>query len=203
MLLYTMERAPNGRRVEIFLAEKQITIPVEQVDLGKMEHRTPDFTSKNVLQRIPVLELDDGSFISESVAICRYLELLHPEPALFGKSPKQQALVETWSRRLELDFWLPVQAAFRHLHPGMAAREVPQVPAWGEACKPKAMAFLALLDEHLAANIFVCGEDYSVADITGLITLDFFKLARLAVPEEMTHVKRWHAAISSRPSASA
>ena len=203
MLLYTAKRAPNGRRVDIFLAEKGLSVPIEQVDLGNFEHKNSAFTALNALQRIPVLKLDDGDIITESIAICRYFEALHPKPALFGVGAKQQARVEMWNRRIEMELWLAVQAVFRHLHPGMADRELPQVPAWGEANKPKVMVFLKLLDTHLKDNAFVCGDDFTIADITGLVALDFFKPARLAVPEDLIHLKRWHAAISSRPSASA
>jgi len=203
MRLYTGKRAPNGRRVEIFLAEKQLEIPVAFLDLGKDENRTETFARLNPLQRIPVLELDDGEIITESIAICRYFEALRPQPSLFGVTGIEQARVEMWNRRLELGLYFPVQHAFRHLHPAMAEREVPQVAAWGEANKPRALEMMSLLDKQLADKEFVAGDQFSVADITGLVSIDFLKPARLAVPEELANLRRWHAAISSRPSATA
>lgn len=203
MKLFDGGRAPNPRRVRIFLAEKGITVPTVPVDMGAMEHRGADVTARNPLQRLPVLELDDGAVLTESVAICRYFEELHPEPALFGRSALGKAQVEMWQRRIELNFYLPVSHAFRHLHPAMKDWEVPQLPEWGEANKPKALEFLALMDAELAQREFAAGDTFSIADITGLVALDFMKPARLAVPSELGHVVRWHNALRARPSASA
>jgi glutathione S-transferase len=116
---------------------------------------------------------------------------------------KSTALIEMWQRRLELNLFLPVQAVFRHLHPAMKEFEVPQVAEWGEANRPRVMDFLALLDRELASRRYMAGDDFSVADITGLVTLDFFKPAKLTLPAELTHVHRWHRALSARASASA
>ncbi|RWG47321.1 MAG: glutathione S-transferase [Mesorhizobium sp.] len=157
----------------------------------------------NPLQRLPVLELDDGTVITESVAICRYFEELHPEPALFGRGALGKALVEMWQRRMELNLLGCVAAAFRHIHPAMKEWEVPQIPEWGEANKPKAVGFLKLLDDELANREFVAGDAYSIADVTGLVAIDFMKPARIKVPEDCANVLRWHQAISSRPSAAA
>lgn len=203
MKLYDGGRAPNPRRVRIFLAEKGITVERAPVDLGKSEHKSPALTALNPLQRMPVLVLDDGTVLTESIAICRYFEALQPEPALFGTGAKGMALVEMWQRRLELNLYLPVQHVFRHLHPGMKEMEVPQVADWGEANKPRVMEFLALLDRELSGRRYAAGEDFSVADITGLVTLDFLKPARLALPPELTHVVRWQAELKARPSAGA
>jgi glutathione S-transferase len=203
MKLYDGGRAPNPRRVRIFLAEKGIAVPLEPVDLGAKAHLSAAFTAINPLQRLPVLILDDGTVLTESIAICRYFEARQPEPALFGRDAKSMALIEMWQRRLELNLYLPIQAVFRHLHPGMKEMEIPQVAAWGEANKPRVMDFLALLDRELAARPFVAGDDFSVADITGLVTLDFMKPARLPVPPEMTHVTRWHRDLRARPTATA
>ncbi|MBL0374864.1 glutathione S-transferase [Rhizobium sp. KVB221] len=202
MKLYDSDWAPNPRRVRIFLKEKGVELPRLNIDLRSAEHKTVTFSQINPLQRVPVLELDDGTMIAESVAICRYIEELYPEPSLFGRTPKQKALVEMWNRRVELGFFAAVSAAFRHMHPGMAAAEVPQVKEWGEANKPKAMAFLAVLDREIADRPFVAGEDFSIADITLLVAYDFMKVARLSCPQECTHVLRWYDDVSSRPSAS-
>lgn len=203
MRLHDSGRAPNPRRVRIFLAEKGVTIPLVPVDIGRGEHKTPAFTALNPFQRTPVLELDDGTAIAESVAICRYIEELHPEPALFGTGARERALVDMWQRRLEFGLLTAVAAVFRHSHPAMAEWEVPQVAAWGEANRPKVADMLGLLDRHLADQPFVAGERFSIADITGLVALDFLKPARLAIPEELAHVRRWHAALRARPSAEA
>src|SRR5690606_20593224 len=147
MKLYDGGRAPNPRRVRIFLAEKGIEVPLVPIDMGAMGHRSPEAASRNPLRRLPVLALDDGTIITESVAICRYFEEVQPEPPLFGTGPVGKAKVEMWQRRMELNFLGAVANAFRHLHPAMKEWEVPQIAEWGEANKPKVLDFLAFLDE--------------------------------------------------------
>ena len=203
MKLYDGGRAPNPRRVRIFLAEKGISVPLVPVDMGAMEHRGGEVALRNPLRRLPVLELDDGTVLCESVAICRYFEEVQPEPALFGRGALGKAQVEMWQRRMELNLFLPVSQAFRHIHPAMKEWEVPQVPEWGEANKPKALDFLVLMDAELALREFAAGDEFSIADITGLVAIDFMKPARIGVPEELTNVVRWHRALAARPSASA
>jgi len=201
--LYDGGRAPNPRRVRVFLKEKGISVPMVHVDLGAMEHKSDSFTAVNPLQRVPALELDDGTIITESIAICRYFEALQPEPALFGTSAHDIALIEMWQRRIELHLLGGIQQVFRHLHPGMNGHEVPQVAAWGEANKPRVLEFLAIIDRELGHRRFAAGDHYSVADITGLIALDFMRAAKLSVPPQFTHVGRWHVELSARPSAGA
>ncbi len=203
MKLYDGGRAPNPRRVRIYLAEKGIDVPTEQVDLGALAQKSPAFTAINPLQRVPVLLLDDGTILSESIAICRYFEMLHPEPPLFGVGPKDAAIVEMWQRRVELHLLFPVAHVFRNSHPAMVKMEVPQVPAWAEANKPRVAEFLEIVDKELAGRPFIAGDRYTVADITGLCAVDFMKPAKLAVPDHLTHLKRWHAEVSARPSAKA
>ncbi|HET9534332.1 MAG: glutathione S-transferase [Mesorhizobium sp.] len=203
MKLFDGGRAPNPRRVRVFLAEKGIEIPRVSIDMGAMEHRQGEVASRNPLRRLPVLELDDGTIITESIAICRYFEELHPEPALFGTGALGKALVEMWQRRIELNLFFSVGQAFRHIHPAMKEMEVPQVPQWGEANKPKVIEFLQLLDNELANREFAAGDTYSIADITGLIAIDFMKPARIQVPAELVNVIRWHTALRARPSADA
>jgi glutathione S-transferase len=203
MKLYDYVRAPNARRVRIFLAEKGLTVPVEAIDLGEMQHKSEAYTAVNPMQRVPSLVLDDGTVIAESMAICRYFEALHPLPSLFGTGPEEIALVEMWSRFAEFYLFFPVAQVFRHLHPGMKAFEVPQVAAWGEANKTRALEFLPVLDRQLAAGPFVCGPLYSVADITALVAVDFMKAAKLAVAPEYGNIARWHAQVSARPCAKA
>jgi glutathione S-transferase len=203
MKLYDGGRAPNPRRVRVYLAEKGIAVPMEQVDLGAMAQKSAAFTAINPLQRVPALELDDGTIITESIAICRYFEVLQPEPPLFGVGAKEAAIVEMWQRRVELHLFWPVSQVFRHSHPAMKAMEVPQVPDWAEANKPRVLEFLSLLDGELKGRRYVAGDRYSVADITGLVSIDFMKPAKLAVPDTLGNLKRWHAEVSARPSAQA
>lgn len=203
MKLYDGGRAPNPRRVRIFLAEKGLEVPLVPVDMQAMEHKSDTMTTRNPLQRLPVLELDDGTILTESVAICRYFEELHPEPPLFGAGALGKATVEMWSRRMELTLLASVAAAFRHVHPAMKEWEVPQVPEWGEINKPKVIAFLEMMDTELAGREFAAGEAFSIADITGLVAMDFMKPAKIAIPETLTNVLRWKAALTARPSASA
>jgi glutathione S-transferase len=203
MKLYDGGRAPNPRRVRVFLAEKGITVPTEQIDLGGLQQRSDTYTAINPMQRVPALVLDDGTVIAESIAICRYFEALHPDPPLFGRGALESALVEMWNRRVELHLLFPVSFIFRHLHPAMAQMEVPQVVEWGEANKPRALAFLQFLDGELKSRAFVAGGNYSVADITAMIALDFMRVTKLAVPETLTSLKRWQEKVAARPSAAA
>jgi glutathione S-transferase len=202
MKLYDGGRAPNPRRVRIFLAEKGMSVPIEPVDLGALEHKTPAYAAINPLQRVPALVLDDGTVITESMAICRYFEGLRPEPPLFGRGGREEALVEMWNRRMELNLYEAVSAVFRHLHPAMREMEN-QVAEWGEANKPRVVEFLALLDRELQDRLYVAGDHYTVADITGLVAVDFMRPAKLDMPEELGNVRRWHSQVAARPSAKA
>lgn len=203
MKLYDGGRAPNPRRVRVFLAEKGITLPIEPIDLGALAHKSPEFTAINPLQRVPALVLDDGTVITESIAICRYFEMLNPEPPLFGVGAKDSAIVEMWQRRMELHLLFPVSHVFRNSHPAMKAMEVPQVPAWAEANKPRIADFLTLLDSELKDRRYIAGDRYTVADITGLVAVDFMKPAKLTLPDTLANVRRWHAEVAARPSAQA
>jgi glutathione S-transferase len=203
MKLYDSGRAPNPRRVRIFLAEKGVSVPAEQVDLGAMEQKSEAFTAINPLQRVPALALDDGTVITESVAICRYFERLRPEPPLFGRGPKEEALVEMWNRRMDMNLLTAVSNVFRHTHPAMKELEVPQVPDWAEVNRPRVLEFLAILDAELQNQLYVVGDHFTIADITGLVAIDFMKPARLLVPDDLVNVRRWHAQVSARPSAKA
>ncbi len=204
MKLYDGGRFPNPRRVRVFLAEKGIAMPpLEQVDLAGMQQKTESFTALNPLQAIPVLELDDGTVISESVAICRYFEELHPASPLFGRDAREKALVEMWNRRLEFGLFANITAIFRHGHPGMAGHEVPQVKEWANANHDKLAANLRILDNQLARHTFVTGDTYTIADITAQIAVDFMRLPKLSIPDDCSHIRRWHALVSARPSAEA
>ena len=203
MRLFDGGKAPNPRRVRVFLAEKGIAVPLVPVDMSANGHKSDELTARNPLQRLPVLELDDGTIITESIAICRYFEELHPAPALFGTGALERALVEMWQRRMELNLFMSVAHAFRHIHPAMKDWEVPQIAEWGEANKGRAVAFLSLLDRELAGREFAAGDRFSVADITGMIAIDFMKPARITVPDEFANLRRWYSTLRSRPSADA
>ena len=200
MKLYDGGRAPNPRRVRIFFAEKGIDLPeLVPIDITAKEHKSEAFTRLNPAQRLPVLVLDDGTALAETMAICRYLESLHPRPALFGQDAKAQALIEMWNRRVELGLFAAVAAIFRHGHPSMAELE-DQVPEWAQANRDSLDDHLWLLELQLASNPFLCGETFSVADITAAIAVDFMKPARVQLPEDFVHIRRWHGEITARPS---
>jgi glutathione S-transferase len=203
MKLYDGGRAPNPRRVRIFLAEKCVKVPTEQVDLGALQQRTEAYTAINPMQRVPALVLDDGTVIAESIAICRYFEALYPDPPLFGVGALNSALVEMWNRRAELHLLFPVAAIFQHQHPAMKQMVDPQVPAWGEANRPRVTSFLEFLDGELKGRPYIAGSDYTVADITALTAVDFMRVSKLVVPDNLGNVLRWHKAVSARPSTAA
>ena len=196
-------RAPNPRRVRVFLAEKGIEVPYEQIDLMALDHKKDDYTALNPLQRVPVLVLDDGTTLSETMAICRYFEAMQPEPPLMGHTALQQAVIEMWQRRMELNLLFCVAQTFRHLHPAMSGLEQPQVAEWGEANRPRALDTLALLDRQLGQGPYVAGDAYSVADITAMVAVDFMKPARIERPPELANLARWYDEVSARPSAKA
>lgn len=203
MKLYDGGKAPNPRRVSIFLAEKGIEVERIPVNMGALEHKSDEIVQRNPMAKLPILELDDGTCISESVAICRYFEDLKPEPPLFGISTQEKAVVEMWNRRVEFHYLLPVGFAFRHVHPAMKTWEIPQLPEWGEINKPKALDFLALMDVELKNREFVAGQSFSIADITMMVAFEFMKPARIVCPEELIHVWRWYRAVAARPASKA
>lgn len=203
MKLYDSAFAPNPRRVRIFLAEKGISVPLVPVDLRALEHKGEAFRAINPQCQVPTLELDDGAVICESTAICRYFEAVQPEPNLFGRDALELAQVEMWTRRIEFGLYAAVGAVLRHLHPGMAQVEMPQVGAWGEANKPKVQAALEFLNEQLADRAFIAGSRFTYADIVAITTVDFMKMARLEMPENLDHLQRWRDVVSVRPSMSA
>jgi glutathione S-transferase len=200
MKLYDGGRAPNPRRVQIFLAEKGVVIPKVQVDINRFDQKTEDFSRLNPMQRVPVLVLEDGTAISETVAICRYVEELQPAPALFGRDALEKALVEMWQRRMELQFLLPVGFAFRHLHPGGAHLEGTQVAQWGSINQARAREFMEFLDAELGTRRFVAGEEFTIADITGIVAYQFLKPGRIPYPEDLANLQRWQSEVAARPS---
>ena len=202
MKLYDSTMAPNPRRVRIFLAEKGITVPIEQVDIGKAVNRQPPFLAKNPLGGVPALELDDGTVIAESVAICRYFEETQPQPPLLGVGAKDRALVEMWQRRMELELFRHVTGCFQNTHAFFKGR-IPQVPEYGEVCRDAARKRLAWLDGELANRPFVAGDRYTIADITALCAVDFGRVSDIRIAPEQKNLQRWYDAVSTRPSAKA
>src|SRR5260370_10846697 len=192
MKLYDFGLAPNPRRVRIYVAERGMAVPREQVDLGAMQQKLAAYTAINPLQRVPALVLNDGTVIAESIAICRYFETLNPSPAMFGVGALEQAVVEMWNRQIEHYLFFPVAQVFRHLHPAMREMEVPQVASWGEANKPRVTAFLPILERQLQIRPFICGARYSVSDITALVAIAIMKPAMLALPPAPTTIIKWH-----------
>jgi len=200
MKIYDGGRAPNPRRVQIFLKEKGMEIETRQLDLNNLEHRVPEMLAKNPAATVPFLELDDGMVISETMAICRYLEELHPRPSLFGETSLERATIEMWNRRVEFGFLIRVGHSFRHLHPGGAVLEGEQVEAWGLKNNRLAIEFLDILDAQLADNPFIAGDTFSVADITAMVAFQFCKPARVVMPQAgLVNFKRWADEVSSRP----
>ena len=203
MKIIEQRQAPNPRRVRIFLAEKGVVVPFEQIDIMKQEHRLPEFADKNPMRQVPVLILDDGTAISESVAICRYFEETNPSPPLFGRDARDKALVEMANRRMELGLLSRVAQAFRHTHPAMAELEKPQVKEWGEANRARLAGMFEMLDRQLAQHQFIAGDRYTIADITALVAIDFMRPIKYERPPELINLARWYSEVSQRPSAKA
>lgn len=202
MKLYDSAMAPNPRRVRVFLAEKGVEVENVQIDIGKAENRQPPFLEKNPMGGVPVLELDDGTHIAESVAICRYIEGQHPEPPLMGVDARDAALVEMWNRRMEHELAIPIMQSFRNTHDFFKGR-IPQVPEYGEVCKASALKRLEWLDGELANRPFIAGDRFTIADITALIGIDFGRVVGISIPAEQKNLTRWYEDVSSRPSAKA
>ncbi|MFM5950692.1 MAG: glutathione S-transferase family protein [Novosphingobium sp.] len=194
--------APNPRRVRIFAAEKGIVLETRDLSIPDREHKSEEFIALNPRGQTPALQLDDGTVIAESVAICRYLEGLHPEPPLFGTSPKEQALIEMWNRRVEMILMPPIGAVWVHTHP-FTARLPGRNAEWGEANRPRIEEAMRFFDAALAGREFLAADHYTVADILLLTTLDFATFIGAAMPEDLTNLRAWHARVSARPSAAA
>jgi glutathione S-transferase len=203
MKIYDFTLAPNPRRVRIFLAEKGLKIPSEQINILEGKNRTPEFLSKNPAGGLPVLELDDGSHLAESVAICRYLEGLHPEPNLMGKDNREQATIEQWNRRMELNLLGPAARAFQNTSELFKGR-IKQFADYGAAQRETTAQQLQWLDAQLNGRNFIAGDRYTIADITALVAVDFATMmAGVKLDPALKNLARWHQAVSSRPSAKA
>jgi glutathione S-transferase len=202
MKIYNSPVAPNPRRVRVFLAEKNLQIPLEDIDIGNRVNRQPEFLKKNPLAGVPVLELDDGACIAESVAICRYFEGLHPEPPLMGVDAKDRAVVEMWNRRMEFAILMPIADSFRQRHEFFKGR-IRQLPEYADLQKQNAEDSLKWLDSELANRRYIAGDRFSIADITAMIAVDFGRVSKIAIQPEQKNLARWHAEVSARPSAKA
>lgn len=197
MHLYTQSASPNGQRASIFLKEKGVELSMTEIDLRAGENLSEEHRAKNPFGRVPVLELDDGTYLSESLAICRYMEGLHPDPNLFGNNATEQAIIEMWSRRVELNVLMPIAQAFRNTTGFFKDREK-VVPEWGEVQAEVARDAVALVNDHLANNDYLACDRYSVADMSLAITLSFAK----NVGQDLLgaeHIARWHAQVVARP----
>ncbi len=209
MKLYSSPRAPNPRRVHVFLAEKGVEVPVHIVDLGQAQQFTPEFLALNPDAVVPTLVLDDGRAIGESLAICRYFEALHPQPPLFGSDPEEVGLVEMWVRMFEHQLYLPVQDAYRNSSSIFADRAlpgvrdgVPAIPELVRRADGTVRRFLTRLDRQLTGREFVLGDHLTMPDIMGVVTLDFARRTKMEALADLSawpSVSTWHAAVSERP----
>lgn len=205
MKLYQDARAPNPRRVRIFLAEKGLLDRVERVDvsINDKANLSPEHLARHPLGLVPVLELDDGRCLRESIAICRYLEELHPEPNLFGADPWERATIEQWYRHAELELLWPIAQVFRNTHPFWQGR-IAQAAEFGAIMRDLAVERMRWLDQELATRPFLAGDRFTVADITALCAIDFGKVSQLRIDAAaQPHLARWYQAVSARPTAKA
>jgi glutathione S-transferase len=204
MKFHDLAGSPNTRRVRIFLAEKGLEIPTVMVDMMQGENRTPEFLeTKNSLGLLPVLELDDGSCIAESVAICRYVESQQPEPPLFGRDAREQADVEMWNRRMELEILYPAMQTFVHSHKMWAGR-MTQILDWADACREKIRERYDWLDKELAGREFIATDDYTVADITAQCAVLIAKgVCDVRIADDQANLAAWWERVTARPTARA
>ena len=209
MKFYDCTTAPSPRRVRIFLAEKGIELDTVQVDLGSGEQLGDAFRKVNPDCVVPALELDDGTCLSEVIAICQYLEELHPEPRLLGATSLERAQVSMWNAKVEQLGLVSMMDAFRNSAKGLVGRALPgpesyeQIPELAERGRQRVLQFFGRLDDQLADNRFVAGDRFSVADISALVLVDFAGWVKLPVPEGAKHLSRWYVEVSKRPSAAA
>ncbi len=203
MKIYNSSLAPNPRRLRIFVAEKGLKIPTEEVDIFTGKNRTPEMLAKNPAGGLPFIELDDGTHLAESVAICRYLEGLHPEPNLMGKDNREQAFIEMWNRRMELNLFAVAARAFQHTNELFKAR-IKQFPEYGETQRETVKQQLQWLDAQIGNKPFIAGDRFTIADITALVAVDFAaQAAGVSADPALKNLARWHQSVSSRPSAKA
>ena len=206
MKLYDFELAPNAQRVRVFLAEKGLEVPTEQLNVRDDDQFVEPFTSMNPFHCVPFLELDDGKVIAESMSICRYLEELHPEPPLFGRTAEERAVINMWLRRFELDAFIPMLHAVRNHVPMFAGRvvpgtrtDLPQLPVMVTRGKEMMEVFLTRVEPHMAQNEFIAGPDFTIADITGYFTVRMTNALEMDLTTSYPAVTAWFAKVSQRP----
>jgi glutathione S-transferase len=202
MILHDLTPGMHPRRVRIFMAEKGLSIERREVDAANNANSTAEFLKLNPLGRLPVLELDDGSAISESLAICRYLENLHPNPPLMGQTPQEAAHIEMWTLRMENNLSRPIGYLFMHSSDFYKSR-LKQVPAVAEWAQEQAFQTMEWLNTELAERTYIAGESYTMADIVAQCAFVLGKAAGVRIPPEMTHLTGWFATVSARPTARA
>jgi glutathione S-transferase len=203
MLLYADPRAPNPRRVRIFLAEKNVAYDTIEVLIANAAHQTEAFRRKNPISLLPVLELSDGRVLRESMAICRYIEELNPEPNLFGNDAWERAQIEMWNRHAELELLWPVSQVFRNTHQFWVGR-IKQAPDFAEIMREHLGQRMDWLDEELGKRAYMAGDRFTVADITALCALDFGKVSNIRITaEKHPNLAAWHKRVSDRPSSKA
>lgn len=203
MLLYHDLRAPNPRRVRIFLAEKGVAYDTIEVSIADRAHETTAFRRKNPIALLPVLELPDGRVLRESMAICRYVEELHPEPNLFGADAWERAVIEQWNRHAELELLWPIAQVFRNQHAFWNGR-IKQAPEFGDIMRERIAERFDWLEDELTRRPYVAGERFTVADITALCAIDFGKVSNVRInAQQHPQLAAWHARVSERPSAKA
>ena len=197
MKLWSAQVAPNPRRTVIYVMEKGIEVETVNIDIGAKENYSADFVAKNPLARVPVLEFEDGTCLAESTAICRYFEEIHPEPPLLGIDARDRAFVEMWDRRMEFELMGNMTGAFRHSHPYWEGR-IEQVPTYGDICRRNAEEKMAWLDGELAGRGCIAGDTFTIADITAICAFGIGRVAKIRIPEELTHLTAWHERMSAR-----
>jgi glutathione S-transferase len=202
MLLYHDPSAPNPRRVRIFAAEKGIPLETIEINIAAGANLKPEFRTKNPLRLLPVLELEDGRILRESMAICRYFEELQPEPNLFGQDAWERAQVEMWNRHAEFELLFPIVQTFRNVHAFWQGR-IKQAPDFGAIMKEVALDRFDWLDHELGLRPYLAGPRFTVADITALCAIDFGRISDIRISPEQPNLKRWYEAVRSRPSAKA
>ena len=201
MKLHDSRRAPNPRRVRWFMAEKGITdIEIVDIDIFGGGHRTPDYLAMAGLPNVPALELDDGTGITESIAICRYLESLYPDPNMFGTDPLETARIEMWMRRAEMLVATPLMMTVRHGHPALAAIET-QIPVIADTQRAVAERGLKVIDRRLADSEFIAADRITIADIVAFASIDFARMVKFRPADDLTHVARWADMMRARPAA--
>ncbi|ANK82863.1 MAG: hypothetical protein TEF_20205 [Rhizobiales bacterium NRL2] len=202
MKLYDLNAGSNPRRVRIYLAEKGLEVPMQAVDMMSHENEAPDYLKINPLGKMPALVLDDGTILTESMAICRYFEELNPDPPMFGRDALEKAQVEMWNRRAELEVAIPTAQCFQNTHEFWKDR-LEQIPAWGEACKAKVFDRFRIFDAHMEGREYLATDSYTVADISLQCGILLGKAVGIRVPDELENLSAWWQRVTSRPTARA